>query len=406
MSRIIFAIVIGLVLLLFSYLIIYKDLTINERLLISLVAMVVYLVLSLFPTHSNKPTIVSPLPPLIHKIESNVPSPVMENHKSLPYSITETESRWMGWKTPREPLNTNTWDYQLYPGKYAKIIVSPGYHEHIQAYEPQLSASPYVIKRKMVGGYEMDGGADTNTNTQMLPNTAQMPPSQSISPISPNMKTTGNEDNVNIMDVMNSRDVPNTRIMNKNNTNVNVFLENRLTGVVYSGDLIEITSDNAIIQRQARTSQVLLDTPLPTIRTNLSKLRFENVLDNNELSPIKYGELIHIRHNALVDNKNQTKSIKYGDRLQSHQDGPVYDLFKLINKEKPESRDFVKYGDHFLIACGDQPSDKVFLRVETDKSISCESTIDNGTIFMVSLLKPYQISSGNLCVCIDETIFP
>ena len=178
----------------------------------------------------------------------------------------------------------------------------------------------------------------------------------------------------------------------------------RLTDVIYSGDLIELSSGLNIIQRATTNSQLLLDKPLPQIRTNLSKLRFENAIRKNMSAPIRYGELVHIKHNALIDNTNRSRFIKYGERLQSHQEGPTYEMFKLIKKSNINSTDYVKYGDEFLIACGDQVGDKIFLKWESDHSISAESTADKAIVFTTKLLRPF--SPINLCVCPGETLYP
>jgi len=179
--------------------------------------------------------------------------------------------------------------------------------------------------------------------------------------------------------------------------------------VIYGGDLIEISSGNlasgeAVIQRQTATSQVVLDKPLPEVRTNLSKLRFENQVDSHQSRPIRYGDLIHIKHSALVNNKLQSRFIKYGERVQSHQEGPVFEVFKLIKVGRPESVDYVSYGDLLMIGCGDQPSNKIYLKMEEDKSLRSDATTESATQFKVFLLRPFDSTSQ--CVSQNETIFP
>lgn len=172
----------------------------------------------------------------------------------------------------------------------------------------------------------------------------------------------------------------------------------RISDILYSGDLIAIKSGNDIIQRSIDNSQVILDhSP-----TNLSKLRIENI--SNSQNPIHYQELVNIKHNALVNNVNTMKFIKYGERLQSHQDGPLFEQFKIVNKDRPNITSDVKYGDHCLIACGDQSGNNVYLKVESDKSISCEATIEQATDFIFDLVQKYK--PNNQCVCQNETIYP
>jgi hypothetical protein len=175
----------------------------------------------------------------------------------------------------------------------------------------------------------------------------------------------------------------------------------RLNDVIYSGDLIEIRSGDNILQRSVDSSQILLDALLPEFRTNLSKLRLETLSGDG---PIQYGENIYVKHTVLVDNKNQVRFIKYGERVQSHQEGPVYEFFKIINKNHPDMVGNIKYGDAVVLACGDQDGDKIYLTTENDKSISVESTFENSVVFTIDLLKPFDVS--NLCICQGETIFP
>lgn len=184
-------------------------------------------------------------------------------------------------------------------------------------------------------------------------------------------------------------------------TNLIGGAEARLNDVIYSGDILEIESQGNVLQRQKETSQVRLARPLGSgsLRTNLSKLRFEN-LDN--YGPIRYGQEIYLKHNALIDNKNQVRTIKYGERLQSHQSGPVYNLFKLIKKNKIDSRSYVKYGDSFVIACADQEGDNVHLKLESDNSISSEAKLKDAIIFQAKLI--HQKAKNSLCVCPGEAI--
>lgn len=306
-----------------------------------------------------------------HFLDAHPPEPLPSTPKTHPLSLTKIVSHWIKWFQSINPLNQNTDEYQLYSGNYASLVVRPGYHENLQP---------------------------TNHNI--------------IDRISPKIWLTENP-----IDSINSKTgityngerikQQNSQMIGGSNDNTGVEVQDvRLTNVIYSGDLIELTSGDNIIQRAITNSQVLLDRPLPKLRTNLSKLRFENMLDNGTLTPIKYGDNIHIKHNALVDNTNQSRFIKYGERVQSHQDGPLYEIFKLVSTENMNSRDYVKYGDNFLIACGDQPGDKIYLKLEGDKSISSEATVDDAIIFTAFLTKPYELGKANLCICPNEIIFP
>lgn len=306
-----------------------------------------------------------------HFLDEYPPEPLPSTPKTHSLSLTKILSHWINWFQSINPLNQNTDEYQLYHGNYASLVVHPGYHENIQP-------------------------ANHNVIDQISPRIWLT--NNPVDPINSKTETTYNGEKFKQQ---------NSQMTGGANDNTNVEAQGvRLTNVIYSGDLIELTSGDNIIQRATTNSQVLLDRPLPKLRTNLSKLRFENMLDNGTLTPIKYGTNIYIKHNALVDNMNQSRFIKYGERVQSHQDGPLYEIFKLVSTENMNSQDYVKYGDSFLIACGDQPGDKIYLKLEGDKSISSEATVDDAIIFTAFLTKPYEQGKTNLCVCPNEIIFP
>jgi len=174
----------------------------------------------------------------------------------------------------------------------------------------------------------------------------------------------------------------------------------RLNDVVYSGDLLLLKNGLNVLQRGHNDSQIKIAKPLAKSQTNLSKLRIEN-MDN--IGPIRYGQEIYLKHNALINNRNLTRFIKYGPRLQSHQEGTVYNLFKLVKLAKRDSTGYVKYGDQFLIACADQDGDKIYLKLEKDNSISPEGIIEDAIVFQAELLAPY--TSNNLCVKPGEMIY-
>lgn len=372
---------VGLSVSLIAFLCLKERLTFFEIILIGLVALITHVIIDTFPILTQSFGFIIPLEPPHNTLPQNETKPHIQRNDEIdevpykfskshpeepipsvpslhPYSgISGIASRWMNWSESNVPINQNTEDYKLYPGMYASLHVRPGFDDKIEPanidHSSKLSphiwdtTNPLDTRKWTYQGLEnhMTGGGDANENP-----------------------------------------------------------EPRLTNVVYSGDLIELSSGENTIQRATTNSQVLLDTPLPKIRTNLSKLRLENILSTDSHSPIKYRQNIYIKHNALIDNMNQIRFIKYGERLQSHQEGPTYEMFKLYNKESPESNDYVKYGDNFLIACGDQVGDKVFLKVEADHTISSEAIKNDAITFNLSLTKPHD--STSLCICTNETIYP
>lgn len=364
--------IIGIIVFFITYILMMGKLNVLESIFIGIIALVISVILDEnYLYFFETPHPIKLLCPKSIVDDKNVPYHFIKNYPKEPiptmphvhpYSeIHNIKSRWMNWTIPTNPLNQNTSEYMIYPGYYSNLIVRPGFHENIMSsnYDNLIQMTPNVW-------------ANSNLTYQ---GTSQLnEPHEPQGPQEPHEMVGGSSDD-----------------------------EPRLTNVVYSGDLIEISSENNVMQRETNNSQVIMDIPLPQTRTNLSKLRFEN-LTNGTTSPIKYRENIYIKHNALIDNKNQTRLIKYGERVQSHQEGQIYELFKLFNKDSMDSNDYVKYGDNFLIACGDQNGDKVYLKLEGDKSISSQGTSSEGIIFNVALLKPFE--PFNLCVCPNETIYP
>jgi len=181
----------------------------------------------------------------------------------------------------------------------------------------------------------------------------------------------------------------------------------RTSGLVYSGDIINILSGNNILQRGLINSQISMKPPLEDVKTNLCKVRI--VLENTDISmqtPIKYGDVVNIMHNALINNANESRYIKYGDRLQSHQSGQLYRSYKIYNQKNTNSTDYIKYDDQIIICRGDQEGENIFLHIENDGSISATSTINEASVFELSLIRVFELYNKNLCICDNEIIYP
>jgi hypothetical protein len=292
------------------------------------------------------------------------------------------DSRWMPTGSPYV-INDNTNEYALYKGLYSNINVGSGYHEYLMSANIPPQTPLVWISQNPVDEINKGVSYGGLKNGQMIRRTPLLDMSVGPRTVTAEMGMVGGGKGIDA-------DIDDTR----------------LTNVVYSGDLIEVTSDQMVLQRATNNSLVVLDTSIPKLRSNLSKLRFELLLKNRPLSGIKYGDQIVIKHNALIDNMNQTRLIKYGERLQSHQDGPMYELFKLVNRENVNSVDYVKYGDSMMIVCADQPGDKVYLKREADHSISCDASVDDATTFTLALMRPCETDDSHLCVCLGELILP
>jgi hypothetical protein len=303
---------------------------------------------------------------------------------------TKTKSRWMKWDQRGLPINANTNEYKIVPGIYAKYNLMPGYNEGVKpANQNKADLLPPVI-------WPTNNPLDRNyfrLRENFISDGEIMPPQVAYG--APDL----NDPLLQIPTDLTARE------------GFESSQTVRLNGVVYSGDIINLLSTGNVLQRGLVNSQIIFDKPLPAIKTNLSKLRLvlaEGRHDPRKQVPIKYGDAIYIKHNANINNNNETRYIKYGERLQSHQDGPLFRVFKIFNKKDMKNTDYIKYGDEFLMAKGDMvgEGDKMYLKIEPDKSVSAEATVNNATTFSVSLERVYELFDRALCVCPKETLFP
>lgn len=181
----------------------------------------------------------------------------------------------------------------------------------------------------------------------------------------------------------------------------------RQADALYSGDLVDITANGAYLQRGAIDSQIIFDKPLPKVGTNLSKLRLIHPNHSKtKQTMLKYGEPVYIMHNAYFNNMNVPKYIKYGERLQSHQDGPLFRAFKVYDADNREKTGAIEPGAEVYLCRGDQDGDSVYLKVENDKTVTSKSAIDGATRFKITLRRVFESHDRNLCVCSNEIIYP
>lgn len=393
------------------------------------------------------------IPTINYKNQSHAPQVIPQSDQTIPtepsgiiepsistmpiYETVQSISRWMGWKDTVNPLNTNTNEYQLYPGRYAAITIRPGFHEHltgsninrINKLSPKMGVENNSTQH---GGANQKENKSHNPPEQKQDKSQHQPltPTSTSTPTPPSSPTsirgvtnTPSTASNPISNIRTKATSPHTIAKQLTERAKHISQQNdeiqynkvlpvvddmvarlpsdmRLTNVIYPNDIVEIMSGEKILQRADNNSMVIMGDPIPNWHTNLSKIHFESISGG----PIRYNDLLNIKHSALIDHTVKIKSIKYGERVQSHQEGPMYGLFRLISADSVNSQDYVKYGDNVLIACGDQSGDKVYLKIEGDQSLSSESTKEDATVFNILLKQPY--SKDILCVCPDETIFP
>jgi hypothetical protein len=182
--------------------------------------------------------------------------------------------------------------------------------------------------------------------------------------------------------------------------------QDRRSDALYSGDLIDIMADGDYMQRGATDSQIIFDRPIPTVITNLSKLRLVHPNHSpTQQTVLNYGETVYIMHNAYINNQNQPKFIKYGERLQSHQDGTSFRAFKIYDANNRNKRSAIEPGDEIYL-CRDEEGEQTHLRVEDDKTVSSNNAMDTATRFKIILNRVFETHDRNLCVCSNEIIYP
>ena len=186
----------------------------------------------------------------------------------------------------------------------------------------------------------------------------------------------------------------------------------RRAGILYSGDIIDIadSSNNKAkyMNRQDYNSQIIMQKPEEKgVSTNLSKLRIVSVNHNDKSTqmPIKYGDTVILAHNAYIENINAVRYVKYGEKLQSHQDGEMFRTFKIVNPTNKTDTGYVQYDKPINLKRSDN-SDSVFMTVEKDSTVSTKNGAGVASTFYIRLRRVYELYEKNLCVCVGELLYP
>lgn len=177
--------------------------------------------------------------------------------------------------------------------------------------------------------------------------------------------------------------------------------DGRIVNGLYSGDIINLSSlTGSIFQHSLDDNKVIMDN---TTDTNLSKLRIISVNHNtNVLTPIKSGDIIKIAHNILYNNKNEIRYIKYGSRLQSHQIGQLYTEYKIYLQKDPKSQEQIKNGDHIILSCSSTTETANYIKLESDKSLSCTANLVDALVFVVNITDKFEYGDKQLCICPND----
>lgn len=188
----------------------------------------------------------------------------------------------------------------------------------------------------------------------------------------------------------------------------------RVPGALHAGDIVNIVlADPAqagtYLQRNVSSSELIFGKPIDNINTNLSKLRIE-IVDQNHSSqqPLKYGQTVYLKHNAYMNNVNTALFIKISDTLLSHQTGPLFNQFTLVNSTNPASTDYVKIGD--TIAISNVKSGNIasgFLKLTPDNKINnAGGSATDATLVQIQPIRDFELNGRHLCICTGETLYP
>ena len=186
----------------------------------------------------------------------------------------------------------------------------------------------------------------------------------------------------------------------------------RLAGVLHSGDIIDIgdtnDKDSKFMNRQDYNSEIVFTKPEEKgVTTNLSKLRIISVNHNDKSTqmPIKFGDTIIIAHSAYIENKNQTRFIKYGEKLQSHQQGEMFRTYKILNPNNITDNNPVRYDTPIVLRKADN-SDNGFLSIDKAGFVTPKNSQDKASKIYLKLRRVYEPYEKNLCICQDEILYP
>lgn len=188
----------------------------------------------------------------------------------------------------------------------------------------------------------------------------------------------------------------------------------RIGGVLYAGDIVNINladpaKSGMYLQRNVSSSELIFGKPIDNINTNLSKLRIELVdQDYSMQQPLKYGQTVYIKHNAYMNNVNTPLFIKISDTLLSHQTGPLFNQFTLVNSTNPASTDHIKIGD--TIAISNVKSGNIasgFLKLTPDNKINnTGGSATDATLMKIQPVRDFELNGRHLCICAGETLYP
>ena len=197
----------------------------------------------------------------------------------------------------------------------------------------------------------------------------------------------------------------------QNNLSPEGWKTRRLENVLYSGDLIHLTSEgrDKYIQRMPTDSTIIFGSRIPYYGSNLSKLRFERI-DHNPLQfqPLQYNQPVVIKHNSYHQNRNYPYFIKHGNELHSHQEGPLYTRYRILPAEEDDS----KYGKYIrlnepIILAVDQYNQTDYIQQKAQSGVvGARGTKETASPLYVEFVSPVEMGDQHLLIREGDKLFP
>ena len=277
------------------------------------------------------------------------------------------------------PVEDN--EYKLVDGQYSDKVLRAGYNKGVVGYNSvndKFASSPSAWSNTNAGAKTRgqaggDAGDETKVKVEVEVEDKDEPEAgKTISPLSDNMN------------------------------------RHRIADALYSGDLVHVVADGNYIQRGVVDSQIVLDKPLAMVGSNLSKLRFVHANKHNATKQIQlnYGEPLHLKHNTYFNNRNETRFVKYGEKLQSHQEGPLFRIFKIYDPDNLKRTGPIEPNTDVIICRGDQEGVNIYLKQESDKTLTTSADQQSATRFKLVMNRVYELHDRNLCVGPNEILYP
>ena len=306
-----------------------------------------------------------------------------------------------------DPLDYN---YKLLSGDYAWGVLYAGYNQHIMEHDnnnllapypdyidnSQLYSTPHLGGRRQLGGNADEIIREIKADNDSVLSKLKNEFSHNDTGMTGVSGTSNYNYNYNCKNTLNIEGYSYTQTKESRNPNV-----------LYSGDLIMITNNNTILQRGTIDSQIVFNSPVKNVGTNLSKIRFVSINHKpNVNTALHYGDTINIKHNIYFNNRNESRFIKYGDKLQSHQEGKLFNEYVIYDPNNLNSKAEIKINKMVIISTNDTTTNNKFLMIMKDGTVTCKSPVNTATEFLINLYRVSEVTGTHLSVKQDEILFP